>query len=53
MSRFAGMGDIVGNAPTLKPDSYMVNPDQTADFDPEKLFDLIENNQEKDWRISS
>lgn len=53
MSRFAGMGNIVGSAPTLKPDSYMVNPDQTADFDPNKLFDLMEENEENDWRIAS
>ena len=51
MSRFAGMGNIVGEAPTLKPDSYMVKPDDTADFDPEKLFDLMEAKADDDWRI--
>lgn len=52
MMRFAGMGSII-EAPTeaRTPKSYMVNPDQTVDFDPEKLFDLIEDQEEKDWRI--
>ena len=53
MSRFAGVGKVLNTETTPKANSYMMNPDQTADFDPEKLFDLMEDSQEKDWRISS
>lgn len=54
MSRFAGMGDIIGGEITPpKPDSYMISPNQTAEFDPKKLFDLMEDQEEQDWRISS
>ena len=56
MMRFSGVGAIVGNSPMPKPNSYMVNPDQTVDFNPDEMFiqksiDAI-NEDEGDWRIS-
>ncbi len=49
MMRFAGMGDLIENTTEKAPNSYMVNPDQTVDFDPQKMFDKIEE-EEEDWR---
>lgn len=51
MARFAGMGAIIVSEHEVKPNSYMVEPNQTVKFDPEKLFDLIEEEQEQDWRL--
>lgn len=53
MSRFAGMGSII-QAPeqTNKQNSYYIEPNQTAKFNPEELFDLMEQEGEDDWRIS-
>jgi len=50
MSRFAGMGDVMEEPLELKPNSYMVNPDHSVSFDPEKMFDLMEE-EEEEWRI--
>lgn len=52
MSRFAGMGGIVASMPTPKPNSYMVEINQTVNFNPEEFFDKLEGEQEEDWRIS-
>ena len=39
MMRYSGMGSLLPAATdTPKPNSYMVNPDQTVDFDPDKMF---------------
>ena len=46
--------------PTLEPDSYVVNPDQTVDFDPHALIGGQKpgqgpwwaEDQEEDWRNS-
>jgi len=51
MSRFAGMGSLVTPlSDDPKPDSYMVDPDNTVKFDPEKMFDLMDEEEEHDWR---
>ena len=56
MTRFAGMGAITIPVDQPKPDSYMVEPDQTVQFDPgkffklEEYFDRLEEEQEGDWR---
>ena len=58
MRRFAGMGSIVNpSVGSDKPNSYMVDPDMTASFDPTELFikdvnrslEALED-QEGDWR---
>jgi len=51
MSRFAGTGTIVMPSTPAKPNSYMMNPNQTVDFNPEELFDKLEEEDEGDWRI--
>jgi len=51
MMRFAGMGHIIQPESKPKADSYMVEPDGTVKFDPEEMFDLMEKDQEEDWRI--
>lgn len=58
VDRFGGRGGIVGIDPTPEPNSYMVNPDQTVDFDPDSMFGKQEpgeepwwaHNEEDDWR---
>ena len=56
MSRFAGMGMIVQPAEERTPNSYEINPNQTVDFDPKKMFDKqfdeMEFEDEDDWRSS-
>jgi hypothetical protein len=50
MSRFAGLGSVVISPIEVKPNSYMLNPDDTVSFDPKDIFDMIEENKETDWR---
>lgn len=50
MSKFAGLGEVVNHTPNPKANSYMVNPDDTVDFNPDEMFDLMEQDVEKDWR---
>ena len=56
MTRFAGMGAITVSDDQVKPNSYMVEPNQTVQFDPGKFFKLEENfdsleeEKEGDWR---
>ncbi len=40
MSRFAGMGEIIAPRPEVQPNSYMVEPNQTAKFNPDEVFKL-------------
>ncbi len=57
MSRFTNVGGIVTDDFIPKPNSYMVNPNQTVDFNPEEMFirdvnlslDAIEEDG-GDWR---
>ena len=59
IDRFGQSGAIAGVSAEPEPNSYMVNADQTADFDPDKLFNkgavskgLLTNEEENDdeWR---
>lgn len=51
MRRFASMGGIVNaEVDEQKPNSYIVNPNQTADFDPDELFRNMYDEEEEDWR---
>lgn len=58
MMRFGGMGSIIqAQSPAPPPNSYVLNPNQTVDFNPEKMFkseiemslDALEDNKD-DWR---
>lgn len=51
MTRFAGTGSIVTPTSEVKPDSYMLEPDQTVQFDPKEFFDRTEEQKEEDWRL--
>ena len=55
MTRFSTMGNIVLPTEEVKPNSYMVNPDQTVDIDPKKMFDKafdeMESEEDDDWRL--
>lgn len=51
MHRFAGMGAIINPSSPIKPQSYMINPNQTVEFDPKEMFDRMEEEKESDWRI--
>lgn len=48
ISRFAMNGNIFEANNEKKPNSYMVNPDNTVDFNPEEMFN---EDDEDDWRI--
>jgi hypothetical protein len=57
MMRFAGMGFIEISQPQLKPNSYIINPNKTVDFNPDEMFikgvnQSLEQNEEQneDWR---
>jgi hypothetical protein len=50
MSRFAGLGSVVIPPTEIKPNSYMLNADDTVSFDPKDIFAKIQENQEDDWR---
>ena len=49
IDRFGGRGGIVGLDPTPEPDSSLVNPDQTVDFDPHKMFGSKDALAEEPW----
>ena len=51
MSKFAGMGDIITPQDNLKPNSYLLNPDGSVDFNPEEFFDKFKDEENEDWRI--
>lgn len=59
IDRFGGKGGIVAAEENPQPDSYIVNPDRTVDFDPHKMFGAKDTlpeepwwaeNEEDDWR---
>jgi DNA-directed RNA polymerase subunit RPC12/RpoP len=52
MRRFAGMGSIVQSTPKPVPNSYMVEPNQTVEFDPKEFFDKLKEQEEEDWRLA-
>lgn len=51
MSRFQGMGAIVAAETTPKPNSYMIDPNQTVSFNPEEFFGRSEAEPEDEWRL--
>lgn len=63
MDRFGSRGGIVGGGPELEPDSYMINPDHTVEFNPDLMFGAKQKEQgldpwwaqdeEDDWRNNS
>lgn len=52
ISRFAGTGKIVVPSSEKKPNSYVIGPESKASFNPNELFDLIEEQEEQDWRAT-
>ena len=53
ISRFSSGGTITMPTEEVKPNSYMLNPDGSVDFDPKKMFDFEDEQEEDDWRIIS
>lgn len=51
MSRFSTGGTIIAPSTTDKPNSYMLEPNLTAKFNPHELFDLMDDEKEEDWRL--
>lgn len=51
VARFGIMGGIVGDTDQPKPNSYIINADGTATFDPAELLENLHDNEEEDeWR---
>lgn len=50
VSRFATGGSILAPTEARKPNSYMMSPDGTVSFNPEEMFDLMED-QEQEWNL--
>lgn len=50
MSRFSTGGNILTPESQPKAKSYVVDPDGTVGFNPAELFDILEEEKEKDWR---
>jgi len=52
ITRFSSTGSIVNPETKKKPNSYMVNTDQTVSFNPDEFFDLQDQFEEEndDWR---
>jgi len=51
ISRFSTGGNIIVSHEQKKPNSYMLNPNGSVSFNPEEMFDLIQEEDEQDWRI--
>ena len=52
MSRFSGSGSIITPPTAAKPNSYIIDPvKHTTTFNPEELFDKLEEEREQDWRL--
>nr|MDD5110790.1 hypothetical protein [Patescibacteria group bacterium] len=49
IDRFGGKGGIVGLDQTPEGDSYMVNPNQTVDFNPDAMFGKQRAGEEPWW----
>lgn len=49
VDRFGGKGGIVGIDNMPEPDSYVVNPDQSVDFDPHKMFGTKDQLAKEPW----
>lgn len=51
MTRFGKIGRIVTAEKAKKQNSYLVEPDQTVKFDPQAMFDRLDEEKEADWRL--
>ncbi len=51
MMRFAEMGYMIQLEDKIVSYCYKVEPDQKVKFYPEEIFDLMEKDEEEDWRI--
>ena len=60
MDRFGNKGGIAGLGPELEPDSYVLNPDLTVEFNPDAMFGKQKPGEEPwwskdesdDWRVA-
>ena len=52
IDRFGGVGSIIEGGDSVKPNSYIINPDKTVDFNPGTFFDS-DFEAESDWRIEN
>jgi len=51
IDRFGGTGFIDHNQPEPEKNSYIVNPDQTVDFNPDEMFKFAEDMEDdEEWR---
>jgi len=50
IDRFGSTGFIVKNETTPKSNSYIINPDNTVDFNPDEMFDRNESEEDDEWR---
>ncbi len=51
MSMFSGMGSIVNPTTAPTPNSYMIEPGNVVKFNPQEMFDVLESEEENDWRL--
>lgn len=60
VDKFGGVGGITGLSITPEADSYVVNPDQTVDFNPQEMFGKQQKDgepwwadeEDPDWRLA-
>lgn len=50
VDRFGGTGMIINPNPEPQPNSYMINPNQTVDFNPDEMFKLQLEEDDEEWR---
>jgi len=50
IDRFGGTGVIIKNEPQPESNSYIINPDNTVDFDPDEMFHRNESEEDDEWR---
>lgn len=50
VDKFGGTGSIIMPTETPDSNSYLINPNQTVDFNPDEMFKLQEEEKESDWR---
>lgn len=49
ISKFGNSGGFVTAETDKRPDSYIVNPEGTVDFNPEQMFGVIQSDTENEW----
>lgn len=51
IDRFGGTGIVINPTPDPEPTSYLVNPDQTVNFNPDEMFKFADRDEDDDeWR---